>query len=252
LATRATGDAVLPFEHTLDEAASYHIRTVLRLGPGAPLTVIDPDTHQRFTGTITTVTPNVTVLLDRELPRTLPRSRVRTLGFALCKGDKNDFICQKACELGVERVVFWQAERCIVRIDSPQDREKKLSRWRKIVGSAAEQSGRGDVPDVDLAHNLTELITTIDQISTGDDIRLFCSLDHDAIELRHATPPRGGAHILVGPEGDFSPAESAALRGAGFQPLSLGPLILRAETAALAVLAAANGIWGFASQLNGE
>jgi 16S rRNA (uracil1498-N3)-methyltransferase len=245
LAAHADGDAALPFECTLDETASHHIRTVLRLVPGAILTVIDPDLHRRFVGTITTVLPRVTVRLERELPQSLIRSRARTLAFALCKGDKNDFVCQKGCELGVERIVLWQAERSIVRIDTPRDGDKKLDRWRKIVASAAEQSGRSDVPEVLLALDSRALLSIIDGVSTGEDIRLFCSLDPDAAELRHTPPPSGGAHIVIGPEGDFTPTESAALRAANFHPLSLAPLILRAETAAIAAVASINGAWGF-------
>ena len=237
--------AALPLSCTLDEDASHHTRNVLRLDIGDTLTAIDSGSRRRFSGTITEVWPTVAVRLERELPNPARASRVRTLIFALCKGERNDMVCQKGCELGADRILFWQTTRSVVRIDSPRDKDKKLERWNKIALAAAQQSNRSDVPSIGLALSTEELLTEIQEVKTKDDILLVCSLESDAREFRHIPPPAGGVHLAIGPEGDFTPAEYAALKEAHFLPASLGPRVLRAETAAIAAVAAVNAVWGF-------
>ncbi len=242
---KPTESAALPFACVLDDDASHHTRNVLRLGIGDSVIAIDTGSHRRFAATITEIWPAVALRLERESPQPTRASRVKTLIFALCKGEKNDLVCQKGCELGADRILFWQTTRSIVRVDSPRDRDKKLERWSKIALAAAQQSNRSDVPSVGLALSTEELLNDIRGVQTSDDALLVCSLESEAREFRHLAPPHGGVHIAIGPEGDFTPAEYQALKEAGFLPVSLGPRVLRAETAAIAAVAIANGIWGF-------
>lgn len=243
--SKPSEDAAFPFACTLDEDASHHTRNVLRLGIGDTVTAIDSGSRRRFAGTITEVWPVVALRLEREIPHPARASRVRTLIFALCKGERNDTVCQKGCELGADRILFWQTTRSIVRIDSPRDKDKKLERWNKIALAAAQQSNRSDVPSVGLALSIEELLAEIRGTTDSDDVLLVCSLESDAREFRHLPLPAGGVHLAIGPEGDFTPAEYSALKEAGFIPVSLGPRVLRAETAAIAAVAGANAVWGF-------
>ncbi|MFM1847385.1 MAG: hypothetical protein RL417_859 [Pseudomonadota bacterium] len=238
-------DGALPFLCPLDDEASHHTRDVLRLRAGDAVTAIDTASRQRYGATITDLWPVVVLRLERELPHPARASRVKTLIFALCKGERNDVVCQKGCELGADRILFWQAARSIVRIESPRDRDKKLERWSKIALAAAQQSNRSDVPSVGLALSTEELLAELRGGSATGDALLVCSLESDAREFRHISPPSGGVHLAIGPEGDFTPAEYAALKELGFLPVSLGPRVLRAETAAIAAIAAVNAVWGF-------
>lgn len=240
----AEATSIYGLELPLSREDAHHFRTVLRLHEGAALTVIDRTSTKEFDALVTTTEPFV-VRIVREKIGLKGRSRVASLTFGLAKGKNTEFVCEKACELGVRTLILWQASHSVVRIDSGQDRLKKLDRWNKILESAGKQSGNDVIPRLVLALNLHELFEAIDGASNPGDRKFICSLSPGAktpIELM--TPP-GEVHLVVGPEGDFSEEEEKELLKRQFEPLSLGPLVLRCETAAVVAVSMTNGAWGF-------
>jgi 16S rRNA (uracil1498-N3)-methyltransferase len=227
----------------LSEADAHHARDVLRLAAGSPITVILRQSGQSFAAVIEELSPAVTARLTAPCESLAQASRVRRILFALCKGDRNDLVCEKATELGVGAVHLFQADRSVVRLDSPADIDKKRTRWVKIAEGAAKQCGRSSVPEVLVSRSLKEALAA--EPMEANERLMFCSLAADSKELRAVSHPAGFIHLCVGPEGDFSPAEESQLLAHGGEAITLGPTVLRSETAAIAAIAMAGGIWGY-------
>lgn len=162
-----------------------------------------------------------------------------TLVQSLPAADKMDWIVQKAVELGVFRIQPVAARRSLVKLAAPRA-ERRLAHWQAIAIAACEQSGRTQVPEVapllDLPHYFAQTVT--DNV-----LRLICA-PGATTALRQMPAPTTPIHLLIGPEGGFEEAELQAAHAAGFQPVSLGPRVLRTETAGLAALAAMMALWG--------
>lgn len=235
-------DAAVGQEITPSQEDARHLTQVLRLETGAQLTVVERTSGREFTSFITTLTPLRAKLANVKEERA-QRSRVATLSFALCKGEHNDLVIEKCCELGVKSIILWQAERSVVRLDH-KDHSNKLARWQRIAESAAKQSSRTSIPEVRLLSGLQAVLELITAEAAPADIRLCCSLAPEACAIRTLSTPTGFAHIMIGPEGDFTETEHTSLTNSGFIPVTLGPTILRAETAAIAAVAMVNGLWG--------
>ncbi len=161
------------------------------------------------------------------------------LALAIPKGTNMDLIVQKAVELGVSRIVPLISERTIVRLDAAQA-EAKAAKWQRTVLEACKQCGVNSLPVVETPQPYARFLTRSDLPA----LRLQCAIVPEARPLRElleAGRAAGatGATLLIGPEGDFSPAEYEAGRAAGFAPVSLGPIILRVETAVFMAVAAA-------------
>jgi 16S rRNA (uracil1498-N3)-methyltransferase len=129
--------------------------------------------------------------------------------------------------------------RTIVRLDE-EKRRKRRQHWQGIVASACEQCGRNHLPEVTPILDFGAWLAT-----PGAHVGLRLLLDPDAVtRLRDQPPPDQSVSLLAGPEGGFDPGEHELVLRAGFQPLSLGPRILRTETAAITALAIMQGLWG--------
>ncbi len=156
-----------------------------------------------------------------------------TLGQGLPKSDKMDFIVQKATELGVTDIAPLITERTIVKI---KDEKKRTIRWQKIAREAAMQSNRPDIPKVETIRQLSDFLRTL---NPEPGILLLLPWEEGTIPVKNVLRGASGIKriiVLIGPEGGFSPAEAAIAEEKGFRPVSLGPNILRTETAAVAVL----------------
>lgn len=171
-----------------------------------------------------------------------PLSCAITLAQALPKGGVMDDIVRHATELGVARIVPVASERTQVHLEGDRS-DKKTDKWRTAALEAAKQCGNPFLPEITGVQPLSSFLATA--AATSAELRLVASLHPGARSLRdtfaafrtqHARPP-ASAVWLVGPEGDFSPAEMAAAHAAGFIPVTLGPLVLRCDTAATAALA---------------
>lgn len=161
------------------------------------------------------------------------------LAQALARGDKMDLIVQKATELGATGVVPLLTERSGVRLD-PARAEKRVQHWRKIAISACEQCGRARIPTVRPIQTIDAWCATL-----GSDGMQRLALSPQATQrIRDLTPGPAGVVLVVGPEGGFGDHDNAELTAAGFSGITLGPRILRTETAGLAALAATQAIHG--------
>ena len=170
--------------------------------------------------------------IERESPLSI------TLVQGISRGERMDYTLQKAVELGISALVPVQAERSVVRLDEVRS-GKRLMHWHKIIIGACEQCGRNRVPRL-------ESIQTLDQWLTGPypGLKLLLAAEARATLGSLAAPQGRPIILLAGPEGGFSEAEHTIAQTAGYLPLSLGPRILRTETAALAALAALQALWG--------
>ncbi|HEY8991966.1 MAG TPA: RsmE family RNA methyltransferase [Luteolibacter sp.] len=164
-----------------------------------------------------------------------------TLAQALPKGGVMDDIVRHATELGAARIVPLAAERTQVHLDGDRS-DKKIEKWRTAALEAAKQCGNPFLPEIDAVQPLAAWLTG--EIVQTAQLKLVASLHPGAQSLRaviaafraqHGRAPTS-AVWMVGPEGDFSPAEMTAAQAAGFIPVTLGPLVLRCDTAATAAI----------------
>jgi 16S rRNA (uracil1498-N3)-methyltransferase len=209
-----------------------HILTVLRKGPGDLLTLLDGQGRE-YTVRITTIERSKidTEIIDRKQRTTA--SPVVILGQGLPKSDKMDWIVQKATELGVSSIVPLVTMRTIVKI---RDEEKRIARWQKICREAAMQSDRPDIPIVEAIRPFGEFVGTL---ASGPQTLLLFPWEEGTQPIKNVLRRTQGIEkvvVLIGPEGGFSQAEVDLAKKEGFHLVSLGPNILRTETAAVAVL----------------
>jgi 16S rRNA (uracil1498-N3)-methyltransferase len=148
-----------------------------------------------------------------------------------------DYALQKATELGVASVTPLLLSRCNARL-SEERSESRMRHWRQVIVSACEQSGRSRVPELGVTSGLDAWL--------GERSELPALVLHtrDAVTLDTLDPEPRGIRVLIGPEGGLDDMEFAAARAAGFRPWSLGPRVLRAETAPVAALAILQHRWG--------
>jgi 16S rRNA (uracil1498-N3)-methyltransferase len=211
----------------LEDRELHYLRDVLRLEPGAALEVFDGEggLHAaRLAGGDTLV-----LAARRAVPR--PTARVH-LAFALARGERCDLVIQKATELGVARLSPFQAARSVVHLDARRA-EERAGRWRRIAAEAARQSERADVPDVGAPVPLRSLLA-----EPAERVRKIVLHEGGGEPLADVVEREMDEHLLiVGPEGGFSPEEVDACLAAGARLATLGPLILRFETAAIVSVA---------------
>jgi 16S rRNA (uracil1498-N3)-methyltransferase len=212
--------------------AANHIARVLRLGVGDALTLFDGrggEYASRIEGLrkdAVEVAVGEHVAIERESPLAL------TLAQGVSRGERMDWVMQKATELGVQRIVPLITKRSVVRLD-PGQAQKKLQHWRGIIIASCEQCGRNRLPQLAAPRDLQEFLGS--EATTGA-MRLLLSpigtLRIGAIKLVQKFT------VLIGPEGGLAPEEAQAAIAQGFVGVQLGPRVLRTETAAIAALAA--------------
>lgn len=176
-------------------------------------------------------------ILSRETPSNESPLKI-TLIQAVSSGERMDFTLQKSVELGVTEIRPVISERSIVRL-SGERADKRVARWQEIVIAACEQSGRNIVPPVLPLVSYREALAELPPA----DVRLLMSLNRARSLADSAAAPQS-LTFMVGPEGGWSEAEEEAAFAAGFQSVTLGPRVLRTETASLAAIAAMQTLWG--------
>ncbi|MCD8083587.1 MAG: 16S rRNA (uracil(1498)-N(3))-methyltransferase [Clostridiales bacterium] len=212
-----------------------HIRNVLRMHPGEQIGVRDGISRSYLCALEKIGEDEVwaRILEDETDSSELPARLY--LFQALPKGDKMDFIIQKAVELGVFQIIPMATRRCVVKLEGKKA-ENKVQRWNAIARSAAKQSGRMVIPEV------TGILTMAEAIALAGtmDVRLIpYELATGMEESRSAfdaVSPGTSAAIFIGPEGGFDAGEIDAAVKAGIRPVTLGRRILRTETAGMAAL----------------
>jgi 16S rRNA (uracil1498-N3)-methyltransferase len=223
----------------LPEHAAHHAREVLRLRSGASVLVFDGNGAE-FEAELDEVSRrSVSVRLGAAVtPRRESPLRL-VLAVSPLKGDRMELVVQKATELGVAAI--WPV--VTFRTDAaarPALNGSRGERWERVASGAAEQCGRAVVPEVAPTTTLDALVArTFD----GQRVVLLETQGHSPIASLEIDPSRA-LLLLVGPAGGFEPSEADALREAGFTAASLGPRVLRAETAAVAAVAIAQALWG--------
>lgn len=229
-------DVPLAAQHgsmALPSGAARHVQ-VLRLQPGAPIVLFDgrggewSATIDRIGRQEVQVTLGAFADIDRELP-----CRV-TLAIGMPANDRMDALVEKACELGVAAIHPLVCERSVLRL-AGERAERKVAHWAGVAVAACEQSGRTRVPAIAPVRTLPQWLASLPP--PGAQGRLLMSLDgtRPLMEMLAARPAELVA--LSGPEGGLSAAEEALARAQGFEPVSLGARVLRADTAPLALLA---------------
>jgi 16S rRNA (uracil1498-N3)-methyltransferase len=232
-ATLAIGDRI-----TLPETAAGHLVRVLRAEIGDACVLFNGDGHD-YDAHITAIgkrSAEVEILAVRALDNESPL-RI-TLLQALARGEKMDWILQKATELGIAAVIPVESERSEVKLDGERA-GKRLVHWQSVIVAACEQSGRAVVPAIAppqlLANGLRALTSSpaLRLLLDPKAGRALADLEEDVVDY-HA---RRELMLAIGPEGGWSPRDRELLRTAGFEGMRLGPRILRTETAGIAAIA---------------
>ena len=221
---------------TLEDQASQHLLRVLRMSDGNAVRLFNGDGSE-YQGELEGCSKKIAQVRIGSINHTdAPLALSLNLGQVISKGDRMDFVVQKATELGVSRIVPLWSERCDVRLKG--DRlEKKVEHWRKVAISACEQCGRNHVPEIAAP---LEFSNWLEQASS--DLKLVLH-PHNQKPLGQHTPP-SSVDIAIGPEGGFTDTEIELAQHSGFEGLLLGPRILRTETAALTALSVLQYQWG--------
>ena len=218
----------------LKEENAAHAK-VLRLKNGEQVLVCDGQGNEALC-TVSDVSPGLIslVVMQRRSSDTEPGVRV-SVYMAFSKGDKLEHVIQKATELGAYEIVAFPSERCVSRPDE-KSLKKKLERWQKIAASAAEQSGRGRIPQVVV---MPSFAAALERGAKADLSILF--YENERATTLHMALDQGSyepVSLLTGPEGGLEQREVEQAEKAGFRVCTLGKRILRCETAPLCALSA--------------
>lgn len=225
----------------LDADARTHLSRVLRLREGDDVTLFNGDGHDyaaQLAGAGAALSAQV---ISREAAMAAESRLSITLVQALARGEKMDWIIQKAVELGVTRLVPVSTQRSEVRLDAERA-DKRLGHWRKVVASACEQCGRAVLPMVEAPQPLHAAMASL--AADGDEARLVLDPTGQTRLADVATASARSFVVAIGPEGGFDPHELDAFTRAGWQRLRLDTPILRTETAGIAIIAALRALAG--------
>ncbi len=232
--TRVYIDSVLTAGSVVELArdSASHLAKVLRVRSGDELVLFNGDGRE-FHGAIESVRGSrVLASVGEGRPVDRESTLAVTLVQSVPRGDRMDFIVQKATELGVSRIVPILSQRSVVRLDARQS-ESKIAHWRAVAVSACEQCGRNRLPAIDAAQPLLDYLGAS---APGEGPRLVFESDPGSQEREANQGSLHAAEIAIGPEGGFGSDELEAFRVAGFFRVGLGPRVLRTETAAIAAL----------------
>ncbi len=212
-----------------------HIARVLRLRIGDILTVCDRCKTDYECKIIEISADRVVADIIKSERNCAEADLEITLYQGMPKSDKMDYIVQKCVELGVLRIVPVITKRAVSR---PSDGDKKITRWQKIAVEAAKQSGRGIVPEICNMISFSEAVASV--TACGDALNIMPYECESNIKLRDVltASPQKRINIIVGPEGGFDDSEARVAREKGISTVTLGPRILRTETAPLAACTA--------------
>lgn len=227
----------------IEGSDSKHIRNVLRLKPGRNIELSDGK-GSVYSAKIEELHPNkVKVAIQAKLPSVSESNIEISVAQALLKGKKMDTLARGLTELGVSAWLPFVADRSVPKVDS-RNIEKRMARWEKIARESLKQCGRERIPEIGFAESFEDVINA----GKNRDLKLAFwegetkSMDH--LADRHFNEKFDGIFVLFGPEGGFTAEEMELARNSGFVTASLGPRILRAETAVIAGCAILQYLFG--------
>jgi 16S rRNA (uracil1498-N3)-methyltransferase len=218
-------------EIELDEKESQHLAQVLRARVGEKVTVLD-GVGGIFEGAVAKISKrHVTVAVEGK--KRVPRLPYELILFqAIPKGKIMDWIVQKATELGARKIIPIETERTVVEIEK-ESAAGKVEKWRAIAIESIKQCGSPYLPEIAAPISFEKALTT-----RGKEFGVLASLHPGAREISEVEL-KSPCQIWIGPEGDFTTNEVELLVAGGIQPITLGPLVLRCDTAAICALALA-------------
>ncbi|MDI6710012.1 MAG: 16S rRNA (uracil(1498)-N(3))-methyltransferase [Bacillota bacterium] len=234
---RLEGDEVL-----VTGAEAAHLARVLRLRPGAEIDALDGEGRAWRARILAADKEGVRARVTGARAAA-PEPPVRlALVQGLARGEKMDLIIQKAVEIGVARIIPADCARTVIRLDDERGRRRR-KRWQKIAVEAAEQCGRGAVPVVEPPQALGDALSLL-----RPGVTAFLLWEGERAtglkDILDSVPCTKDVFVFVGPEGGFTGDEVEACTAAGARPVSLGPRILRTETAGLVAAALVLYAWG--------
>lgn len=220
-----------------------HIRNVLRMKKGETLILMDRE-GQSYEATIEAIHyKEVRVKITKTIPPIPPSPVKISLAQAFIKSHPMEYLIQKVTELGIHSIHPFYSERTVIQIKSAH-LKSKMDRWMEIMKSACKQCGRVTLPDLNAPLPFEELINTVPNKKT---LKVLLWEDEDKVDLKRLLTSMSSAlhvFVIVGPEGGFTSNEINRAQEAGFQIVSLGNRILRAETAAVSLLSIIQYEWG--------
>jgi 16S rRNA (uracil1498-N3)-methyltransferase len=220
----------------LESGASQHLARALRMESGDEFVLFNGQGGE-FPARLESVGKKTVVArLGDQRHRETESPLAIHLGIAISRGDRMDWVIQKATELGATRITPLFTERTEVKLKGERA-EKKLQHWRQVAISACEQCGRNRLPEIT---DLSELRSWL--AGTAADLKFV--LHHRAGNQDADAGAPASVALLVGPEGGLSDAEILAAEQAAYQSLALGPRVLRTETAPVAAIAILQARWG--------
>lgn len=225
----------------LPDGPGKHLRRVLRVRAGDPLIVFDGRGGEHHARVLEIDSRTVVVQIGEHAPGDRTSPLRTTLWQAVCRGGRMDYVVEKATELGVDEFVPVIMQRGVVSLDARRAASKR-THWEAVSRSACEQCGRNRVPLIRAPRELRDCVADV-----PDAARLMLS---PGAATPLATLDRRPDHVvlLVGPEGGIAPDEHEVLAGHGFAAVSLGPRVLRSDTAGLAALSVLQARWGDAAE----
>lgn len=215
---------------TLDEGASHHLSRVLRAHVDDLFTIFNGEGGEFSAQIIEINKKNIVAKIQIFTDKNVESPLNLTLAQGIARGEKMDFIVQKAVELGVKTIIPLITERCNVRLDRERE-AKRLQHWQAILIGACEQSGRNFIPEITAPKIFSEWILVAKAAQ-----KFVLSPHFSASKNTENQQNEGSCIVLIGPEGGLSDGEVASAIQQGFDPLLLGPRVLRTETATIAAL----------------
>lgn len=235
-----TPEQLLTEAYELDRGPARHLSQVLRVTTGETIELFDGEGQTRLAIITSAGRKRVTVQACADPVKHPPPRCKLTLSACIIKGNRMDWIIEKAVELGAWRIRPVISDRTIVRL-KPGQIQERTGRWQRIADGATRQCGAAWRTTVKPAIKMKALPRVDEEASIG----LVAALTPGAEALKTVTNARAPetADLLVGPEGDFTSAELTHARARGYRPISLGGRVLRAETACLYALSVVNSAW---------
>lgn len=217
---------------TLSKDDTYHIKSVMRMSKNDCIEVVYNEVM--YVCSIIDFNPTVTAKILKENDEYNELKSNITIVQSLVKEQKMDYILQKATELGVNKIVPFEAIRSVVK--KTKDDTKKIERWKKIVKEASEQSKRVVIPEISNIMSIKEIANL-----EGYDVKILCTVNETSQNLKKVLSNYNESDTMlfvIGPEGGFDPSEEKILMDNGFISTSLGKSVLRTETASSFIISA--------------
>ncbi|NMH59242.1 16S rRNA (uracil(1498)-N(3))-methyltransferase [Alteromonas ponticola] len=231
------GPIAVDTEFELSAEATHHVANVLRLKPGHPVVLFNGDGNEYSAELISVSKRLVTVEADACLSLTKESPLYLHLGQGISKGDRMETVLQKAVELGVTEITPLLTERCAVKLDEKRW-EKKQQQWLKIISGACEQCGRNVLPTLNSPVSLSQWLA---KSTKAMRVTLSPTASDPITKLAYHSQ---GYQLLIGPEGGLSENEVHQAQECGYLTVSIGPRVLRTETAAITSLSILQALHG--------